>query len=82
MKQEMTADDVIDVKSWLPTDAYVEAAIVIVQLSHPGGETREERGPWLWTKRDTNHGVWNQLGMVESVANDMRAMLREVDDGE
>lgn len=79
MSDETTADEVLDVRSWLPEGAYVEAAIVIVQLSHPAGETAAERGPWLHTRRDANHGVWNHLGMVESAANDLRATLLEKD---
>lgn len=79
---EMTADEVIDVKSWLPEGAYVEAAIVVVQYSIPRCDDKMERGPWLGTRRDSFHGVWNHLGMVESVAGDLRAALLKVEEAD
>jgi hypothetical protein len=78
--KEMTADDVIDVRSWLPADAYVEAAVVVVQYSIMSATTDRDRGPWLGTRRDSFHGAWNHLGMVESVANDVRGTLLQIED--
>lgn len=78
---EWTPERVLDVKSWLPGDAYVEAAVVIVQYQRLAEDDSSERGPWLSVRRDTQHGAWNHLGMVESTANDLRAALLRIEDG-
>jgi hypothetical protein len=60
-------------KRCLPDNAILNAAIVIFQFSVPAGETREDRGPFLIFDRDTEHGIWNHVGMIDTVLNDLRA---------
>jgi hypothetical protein len=76
---ERTADEVVaDPCRSAPPDAIITAIIVVYQYLVPGADDVDDRGPFLAFERDTHHGIWNQLGMVESVANDFRAMLREM----
>ena len=60
----------------LEADCVLTKIIVIYEFVQPNEDDEIERGPWLSFTRDNDAGLWNHLGMLESVANDMRAMLR------
>lgn len=68
----------------LPDDAILQSVLVLYQWYRPGEDDPQERGPWLSFNRDTEHGAWNQLGMIESAAIDLRHMLscQGCDDGD
>jgi hypothetical protein len=77
----LTADEVLArALADLPEGAYVTAAIVVVEYQLPGEEDERERGPWLSWRADTGVGRWTHLGMVESVAGDIRKSLSSSDD--
>jgi hypothetical protein len=72
-----TADEVIATPCPdAPAGAVITAAIVIYQYVVPGEDDEDHRGPFLAFNRDSFHGMWNQLGMIQSVSDDLRQMLR------
>lgn len=80
---DRTADQVLsDPCCDAPQGAIITAAVVVYQYVVPGADNEHDRGPFLAFNRDSFHGVWNQLGMVESAGNDFRAMLRTMDTDE
>ena len=76
-----TADEVLGrALADLPEGAYVTAAIIVVEYHLPGEEDEGQRGPWLAWRGDHTVGRWTHLGMIESVAGDLRKILDSSDD--
>ena len=74
MSRPMSPEEVIDVTGWLPDDAVVEHAVVIVQY-RTVDEIGQVSPPRLAQRTDTFSGPWLHLGMVESLAGDLRWAL-------
>jgi hypothetical protein len=74
MSRPMSPEEVIDVTGWLPDDAVVEHAVVIVQY-----RTCDDIGqvslPRLAQRCDGFAGPWLHLGMVGSLEGDLRWAL-------
>ena len=77
---ETTADEIVAEPCKLaPPGAIITAIVVVYQYIVPSEDDADARGPFLAFHRDTFHGLWNQLGMIESVAFDFRSQLLMVE---
>jgi hypothetical protein len=79
----VTPDEVLtDALTDLPEGAYVTGAVVIATYVLPGEDDDDDRGPFLAWRTDSTAGRWAHLGMIETVAADMKADLTsEASDG-
>jgi len=76
MSNELSADEVVaKAIADLPDGAFLTSAVVVLTYVRPGEDDGDERGPFLSWLCDTTSGRWSHLGMVETVAGDMRASL-------
>ncbi|CAB4136889.1 hypothetical protein UFOVP314_28 [uncultured Caudovirales phage] len=83
MTGRLTPDQVLaQAVSDLPEGAYVTGAVVIATYVLPGEDDDDDRGPYLAWRTDQVAGRWAHLGMVETVAADMRADLTRRSDDE
>lgn len=60
----------------VPDGGVVTSIVVVYEYVVPGEDGDDERGPFLVFERDMEGSAWKHLGMIETLSNDLKAMLR------